>query len=187
MSDGVRGVRISAARLNTSKPRRTLDERLFVRFPRLARAFGRGIFRLRQGSPLRRVLLLRLASQAASAVNRRDFDVLFAGFHPDMTYTVEGWGLAPDLIGVHQGYAGYREAWRRMLEAFEDIRLEPEELIDFGGGLVSTTRLSGHGGGSGVPFNQTFWQVFWFEDGLVVRQQDFVDRADAFEAAGLSE
>jgi hypothetical protein len=47
--------------------------------------------------------------------------------------------------------------------------------------------MSGHGGGSGVPFSQTIWQVFWFADGLVVRQQDFIDRASALETAGLAE
>jgi hypothetical protein len=47
--------------------------------------------------------------------------------------------------------------------------------------------VTGHGTRSGVPINQQVGQVFTFERGLVVRQEDFPDRRQAIEAVGLSE
>jgi ketosteroid isomerase-like protein len=77
--------------------------------------------------------------------------------------------------------------WRQVLEAFEDWTLEPEELIDQGDRLFSMTRTSGHGTVSGVPVSQTIFSVYTFRRGLVVRQEDFGDRGEALQAAGLSE
>jgi hypothetical protein len=92
----------------------------------------------------------------------------------------------PDLVVEHHGYAGYRAVWRAMLEAMPDLRLEPEQLIDFGDVLVSETRMSGTGGGSGVPASLTIWQVFWLRGGLIARQHDFRERDEALDAARQS-
>jgi hypothetical protein len=56
-----------------------------------------------------------------------------------------------------------------VLDAFEDIRLEPEELLDFGDRLLVTTWMSGHGAGSGIAFRERFFQLYELRDGLVVR------------------
>ena len=47
--------------------------------------------------------------------------------------------------------------------------------------------MSGHGTGSGVSVNQQLFQLMTFRGGLIVRQDDFQDRAQALEAVGLSE
>ena len=62
--------------------RRTLDERLFVRFPALYRLFAERVTRLPLGSRLRRMMLTRIAGRGTAAANRRDFDVLLYGFDP---------------------------------------------------------------------------------------------------------
>ena len=184
------GVRIPTTGLNTTRKRRTLDERVFVRFPTLYRGFAALWSRLPLRSRLRRLILLRITSQATSAGNRRDFDVLLTGFDPQIDFRVVGgsWGMvAPDVIGHHHGHAGYREVWGQVLESFEDWTLEPEELIDLGHHLISVTRMSGHGAGSGAPVSQRVFQVYTFRRGLVVKQEDFGDRGEALEAAGLRE
>jgi ketosteroid isomerase-like protein len=182
------GVRIPV-HLRRIRRRRTLDEQLLVRFPALARMLGLAWQALPVGSRLRRAILLRIAAQVSGAVVRRDFDSLLAPFDPEFEYRVLGAGglIAPDQLGTYRGHEGYREVWRLWLEASEDVRLQPEELIDLGDRLVSVTRVTGHGTRSGVPINQQVGQVFTFERGLVVRQEDFPDRHQAFEAAGLSE
>ena len=88
---------------------------------------------------------------------------------------------------VYYGRDGYRRFWRQWLDAFEDVRWDPEEMIDFGAKTLITTRQSGHGSGSGVAVSQPVFQVFTFRGGLVIRQEDFSDRARALEAAGLGE
>ena len=183
------GVRIRPTGLNTTRKHRTLDERLFVRFRALYRGFASLWSRLPKRSRLRRLILLRTTAQATSAANRRDLDLLLTGFDPEIDFQVVGglWGMvAPDVIGHHHGHAGYREVWRQVLEAFEDWTLEPEELIDQGDRLFSMTRTSGHGTVSGVPVRQTIFSVYTFRRGLVIRQEDFGDRGEALQAAGLS-
>lgn len=184
------GIRIRPTGLNTTRQHRTLDERVFVRLPALYRGFASLWSRLPRHSRLRRLILLRITAQATSAANRRDFDLLLTGFDPEIDYRVVGgpWGMvAPDVLGHHHGHAGYREVWREVLEAFEDWTLEPEELIDLGHRLFSATRMSGHGTGSGVPVSRSSFQVYTFRRGLVVKQEDFGDRGEALEAAGVSD
>ena len=95
--------------------------------------------------------------------------------------------IPPDFENVYHGNEGYRRFWRLWLEAFEDIRWDPEEVLDFGDKALVTTQQSGHGSGSGVAVNASVFQLFTFRRGLLIRQEDFVDRAKALEAAGLSE
>jgi ketosteroid isomerase-like protein len=183
------GDRIRIDRSTTTRRRRTLDERVFVRFPALARLALAGGARLRPGSRLRRALVSRSLSQGYAAGNRRDFDVLLLGADPAIDYRAvsagPGGGPAPDLVGHHYGHAGYLHVWRVMLDGFADLTLEPEEVLDLGDRLIATVRMRGHGSGSGVPFDQTLFQVFTLRRGLAVKQEDFAERAEALAAAGL--
>lgn len=187
-----RGERIQFTGVDQTRRRhRSLDERVLVRFPGLARGLFRLWFRLPTGSRLRRWLLVRYVTLGMAAANRRDFDVLLLGIDPQIDYRVvsagpEG-GIAPDLTGHHHGHKGYLYVWQAMLEGFEDLTLEPEELLDLGNRLLSVTRMRGHGSGSGVPITQLLFQVFTLHHGLVVKQEDFGTRAEAFEAVGLRE
>jgi hypothetical protein len=95
--------------------------------------------------------------------------------------------LPPDLDEVFHGRDGYLKLWRYWLDAFEDIRWEPGEVLDFGDKILVATEQSGHGSGSGVRVSEPVFQLFTLQRGLVIRQEDFLDRAEAFEAAGLSE
>ena len=93
--------------------------------------------------------------------------------------------MPPDLEAVFYGDDGYLELWRYWLEAFEDIRWDPEEIIDLGDKLLVTTQQRGHGSGSGVAVSKPVFQLFGFQRGLVVRQDDFLDRSKALEAAEI--
>jgi ketosteroid isomerase-like protein len=168
--------------------RRTLDERLGVRFPGLRRLLGKALFRLPPRSRFRQTILARSITRAYAAANRRDFELILTAndpasyeYHPSADY------LPPDMERVYYGHDGYRRFWRQWLDAFEDIRWDPEEMIDFGAKALVTTRQSGHGSGSGVAVSQPVFQVFTFRGGLVIRQEDFSDRSKALEATGLSE
>ena len=88
---------------------------------------------------------------------------------------------------VYHGHEGYRRAWETADEVWEDFKLLPEEVIDFGDRLVTAARYTGQVGTSGVPINQPVFQVSVLRRGLVFRQEDFTDRNKALEAAGLSE
>jgi ketosteroid isomerase-like protein len=167
--------------------RRSLDERLFVRFPALLRVVGNIWMRRPPGSPLRRLLLTRLVQRAYAAGNRRDFEVLSTGLDPGIEYRAPPGALAPDLDAVMYGREGYIRVWRYWLDAFEDIRWEPEELLDLGDRILVTAKLRGRGSGSGVAVSQPVFQLVEVRNGLAVWQQDFSDRSEALEAAARRE
>jgi SnoaL-like domain len=88
---------------------------------------------------------------------------------------------------VYYGHGGYRQFWRNWLDAFKDIRWDPEEILDFGEKALVTAQHSGHGSGSGIAVSEPVFQLFTFRRGLVIRQEDFSSRSKALEAAGLLE
>ncbi len=185
------GDRIALTGFRTARRHRTLDERIFIRFPALVRGLAYLGSRLPRGSRLRRWWLARAVCRGMAAANRRDFDLLFLGFDPAIDYRAVserlGGGIVPDLVGHHHGHAGYRNMWRRMLEGFDDLTLEPEEVIDFGDCFICVIRLTGHGSGSGVPIDQPLFQACTLRRGLLIKQEDFFERAEAFESLGMPE
>ena len=95
--------------------------------------------------------------------------------------------LPPDLEPVFYGKDGYLQLWRYWLDAFEDIRWDPEEVLDFGDKLLVRTHQRGHGSGSGVGVSEPVFQLFTLRRGLVIRQEDFLNHGEALDAVRLSE
>ena len=182
----MRGVRIVLRPLGEgASRRRSLDEQLRVRFPGPFRLIGAAFIRLPPTSRLRRLLLPRFMSRVYAAANRRDFDLIRTANDPEnYEYRPTLDLLPPDLDKVFYGHDGYLKLWRYWLDAFDDIRWDPEELLDLGDRILVTTRQSGHGSGSGVAVGQAVFQLFTFRRGLVMRQEDFLDRSQALDAAG---
>ncbi len=186
----VRGVRTPLT-VSSKTGRRSLDERILVRFPALARVLASAWWRLPPRSRLRRALTARNFRQAYEAANRRDFDVLLLRFDPEIEFQFDespvGGMLPPDLVGVHHGHEAYVRVWKAGLEVSDDYRLEPEEVIDFGDRVLVAGRQTGRGTSSGIPFDEPLLSLFTLRRGLVVRLKDFATRDTALEAAGLSE
>jgi uncharacterized protein len=181
--EAVQGVRIPL--VPETRGHRTLNERIVVRFPALARWLVAVEARLPRQSRLRRAMLIRRIRQGYTAANRRDLDLVLTGIDPGIVYhPSEVWQF--DFDAVYPGHAGYREVWRVLLEAFEDLRLDPEELLDLGDRVLVTVTMSAHGAGSGAFVSQPLFQLFTLRRGLVVRQDDFQDRGEALEVADLS-
>ena len=79
----------------------------------------------------------------------------------------------------------YVEAVDEMWNKFE---AEIEEVIDAGDTVVTATRISGVGRGSGVQVEMQLFQVLTVRDGRVLHVTGgYRDRAEALEAAGLKE
>jgi hypothetical protein len=184
----VPGARVALAPLSErARERRTPDQRLFLRFPAVYRLISGVFMRLPPRSRLRRLLLARSVGLAYAAANRRDFDLVLVGWDPGSEYHPSGDLLPPDLEAVFYGHDGYRQLWRYWLDAFDDIRWDPQEILDFGDRFLVTTQQRGHGSGSGVAVREPVFQLFTLRRGLVVRQEDFLDRSKALEAASRGE
>jgi ketosteroid isomerase-like protein len=185
-----RGVRTPVS-LPSETGRRTLDERMLVRFPGLVRALASAWSRLPPRSRLRRAMTARVFRQGFGAANRRDFDVLFllldSAVEFELPESLAGRFVPPDLVGVHRGHDGYLRVWEGLLEAWDDLKLEPAEVIDFGDRLLAAGRLKGHARHTGIALDEPLFQVFTLRDGFVVRQKDFIGERDkALEAVGLA-
>ena len=96
--------------------------------------------------------------------------------------------ILPDGVQSHRGPDGIRKFMRTWTEDFEDWSFEIERLIAAPDDrVVVLSRQWGTGKGSGVPVEWHLGQVWELEDGRVTRIRNFLEPAEALEAAGLSE
>jgi len=167
--------------------RRALDERVAIRFPAVSRVLGSALMRLSPRSRFRQLMIARRTQQAYAAANRRDYDSVLVGWDRESEYRPSRDLMPPDLDAVCYGHDGMHKLWRYWRDAFEDIRWDPEEIQDFGEKILVTAQQTGHGSGSGVAVSQPVFQLFTLRAGLVLKQEDFLDRSEALEAAGLSD
>ena len=89
--------------------------------------------------------------------------------------------------GKVYGPDAVREFFRGWIGTFDDWRYEAVEFIEAGNSVFVHMRQSGRGKGSGAVTDIDFWQVWLFFEGKVVRFVMKPSRAEALEAAGLSE
>jgi ketosteroid isomerase-like protein len=113
---------------------------------------------------------------------QRDPEVFFALVDPDVDWASHQISSAPAT-----GVDAVRQFFRDWFGAFDDLAFEWKETLDGGDAVVTATYWHGKGRASGVGVEQLIWQVWTFRDGKIIRYRDFEDRAQALEAAGLSE
>jgi ketosteroid isomerase-like protein len=75
----------------------------------------------------------------------------------------------------------------KLEESFEELGLEPLEIIDLGERIVVVVSMRGQGRGSGAPVEMTFVQLWSLRDGKAVSLRDYATKAQALEAMGLRE
>jgi ketosteroid isomerase-like protein len=95
----------------------------------------------------------------------------------------------PDLAEPHFGHEGVRRYIETIFEVLDDYRMVPEEFIDAGPDQVLVfSREGGRGKGSGAEVvTQPTAHLWTIRDGKAIRMQSYWERAEALEAAGLSE
>jgi ketosteroid isomerase-like protein len=181
-----------AARYSVRRPRkrsgRTLSERLTLAAPRLARRVRVAVLRLPPTSPIRRALLVRVLSDVYESYNRRDWDAALAIAHPEFERHSTGpYGAIAtlDMEAHSRGHEGYLRFMERWLESWEEFRLEPQEVIDFGDRVLVLVQRTGRGRHSGLSLDQPSADLFTLEGGWVVRYDDYWAREDALEPVGL--
>jgi len=92
----------------------------------------------------------------------------------------------PDAA-VHRGIEAVRRQFASWFDAYPDLRVEPLEARGKDDVVFLWVRFSGHGGESGVPMEMELAHVITIRDGRAARVLEYFDRAEALEAAGLSE
>jgi hypothetical protein len=178
------GIRIAVPSPGERTRRRPLEQRVTVRFPAVYRVLAGLLQRLPATSGARRRALARQVALAYGASNRRDFAAVLVGLDSEFEYRPSRDLMPPDVDPVFFGHDGYLDVWRHWLEAFGDIRWDPEEILDFGDRFIVTTQQRGTGSGGGVSVSEPVYQVFTLRAGLVLRQDDFLDWSQALALAG---
>jgi ketosteroid isomerase-like protein len=92
----------------------------------------------------------------------------------------------PDAA-THRGVEAIGRYFAHWSGMFERIDLRAEEVIDAGDKVFAWIRFSGTGTTSGVPVEMEQAQIWTFRAGKVARVEEYFDRVEALEVAGLSE
>ena len=80
-----------------------------------------------------------------------------------------------------------RDDWKRWASAFEELNVTFEEFIDAGDQVLVVAHHHGRGRKSGVMVDARYYEVYTLRDGKVSRVDEYSERDEALEAAGLSE
>jgi ketosteroid isomerase-like protein len=128
---------------------------------------------------------VEIARRAYEAFNRGDLQTMVANLAPNFEYATTG--AIPGMTGVYRGGAGILGFLEWIWSEFERPSMEVHELVDAGNKVMAAVTLRGRGKQSGVETSWDVWHVWTVEHGKVVHGQAFTSRAEAREAAGLSE
>ena len=169
------------------RSRRTIDQRLALRFPRAFRRIRRWGGHLPPASRIRRATIPRAASLGYEAFNRGDLEAALINYHPDLDFFPPRPMTESGMVEAsYRGHDGYRRFFGEWLSVWGSYRGSMQELIDLGDRLLTLGHLEGHADGSGVRVTQEYASLMTLKDGQVIRQQEYFDHTEALEAAGLS-
>jgi len=94
--------------------------------------------------------------------------------------------MNPSDEGPSYGFDAMRADFERWASVFDGLRVTVEEVIDGGDQVVVVAHHEGRGRKSGAEVDTRFYEVYTVREGKVSRVDEFIERAEALEAAGLS-
>jgi ketosteroid isomerase-like protein len=127
---------------------------------------------------------VEIVREVYECVNRGDWERMAELVDPDVEQhgTVGGLeegNFARGLSEIRELYAADEEAW-------DEYRIEPEQLIDVADKVVVFQREYQRGKTSRMELVTETAAIVDLRDGRVVRMQGYMDRDEALKAAGLS-
>jgi ketosteroid isomerase-like protein len=127
---------------------------------------------------------VEIVRNMATAFNRGDLDAWSEGLADDIDHrAVEG---ALDDHGPIHGKAEMRAYVQDWLDTFDNMKVEPLEVIDAGQDqVIAVLRSSGRAKLSGVETDITFAALYTIRDGKTARGREYLTKEQALEAAGL--
>jgi len=104
-------------------------------------------------------------------------------WHPEIEYVED-----PRWPGS-RAYRGRDEViatWNGYLEVLGSTKMEVEDLVDAGDGIVALVRVSGISKGADIPFEHLWGYVCRVRDGQLAYQRAYWDPEEALSAAGVA-
>lgn len=120
--------------------------------------------------------------RASSELFARTGELPLSAWHTDIQ-----WHTRADLADsrTYQGHAGMAKLASEWTEAFDDFRMELEELIDAGDRVVAVFMVRGRVRGSSQEVSMSETHIFRMRDGKVVECHEYATREEALEAVDL--
>jgi ketosteroid isomerase-like protein len=93
---------------------------------------------------------------------------------------------APDDVGVFKGHEAMRRYYAQWFDTFDDLRAQPEEVIDVPDDrVIAVLHVTGRMKDSEAEVDMRLAILYTVRDGLIVRGREYATREQALEAAGL--
>jgi ketosteroid isomerase-like protein len=123
-----------------------------------------------------------------AAFNAADLEALLSGWDPGAEYRVAMTERVEGEAGVFRGHDGLRRWWQELRDLYDELGSQVLEVRDLGEQVIVVFVIRGRGKGSGIVLEgQELTQVFTLRQGKVTEGRDYISRAEALEAVGLSE
>jgi ketosteroid isomerase-like protein len=128
---------------------------------------------------------VEIVRRMASALAAGDWQGVFEAWDPQIEWHFEREAV---ISGLRRGREQVRAALSSFMTEWEDFTVEIEDLIAADDErVVMLLHLSGRGRGSGVPLDFREANVFTIRGGRIVKVEEYFDREQALDAAGLQE
>jgi ketosteroid isomerase-like protein len=128
---------------------------------------------------------VELVRRGTDAYNRRDLDGILEDWAPD---AVVDWSHSRGFdAGVFRGHDEIRAFWQRLLDAFDEVRVELVDPVEVEEGLVVAENVAYQRGRDGIEVQARSAWLIAIRDGETTSFTLYQTKQEALEAAGLSE
>jgi ketosteroid isomerase-like protein len=127
---------------------------------------------------------IEVIRKAYEGTNSRDFSFIERLFDKDVEMF-----FPPEFPGTQEarGPQGFMRALAELEEAAQEIRYELEELLDVEDRVLAKVRFVGRGRHTGISLDRRVYWLYTLRAGKITKMVVYLERAEALEAAGLSE
>jgi ketosteroid isomerase-like protein len=116
--------------------------------------------------------LVELGRVLFEAASRRDFDALLLRYAPDAVWDMNPLGG----LGTFEGHVAIRGFWEDWYASYEDLEVEPVEMLDLGSGVGFTVVVQkGRPIESAGQVRLRYAIVSVWVEGLIVRLTNYTD------------
>jgi ketosteroid isomerase-like protein len=122
---------------------------------------------------------------------RRGYELFAAGdlqgvadlFAPEAQMPAAGGLGVEGTMGVYRGPEGMLAAMREGIDAFDDFRVDVEEIVEDGDAVMVTVAISGRGRASGLEQTERLVHLWILHEGKVVHGEVHRTTEEALQAA----
>ena len=127
---------------------------------------------------------VEIVRRSVEAFNEQGLGAIAEFAHPEIEFQEPPTQPAPRTA---RGQEAARETWASFDAAWEEHQSEVKEIRKLTEDEVLLSSVEHFRGRDGMEISAPCWTIYTFRDSKIVKLRPFWDRAQALEAAGLSE